>query len=190
MAEQYRSGQRCRGQGASGLVRVLSHDCSITIEQLMFVIINVRPHRSTDNGRFPDNHFPGQDVSRIRPFPDNHFPGKTFPGRLHALTLRLYPVQDVSRTICIKNLEYFGMFNYFSFIIVSVCVVFIFHLITTKFTLYRWSSYTYCRPTSTHQWMLLIPTYRVTRPIELVFTHIMYMKILSITCPGNVCPGK
>jgi len=23
-----------------------------------------------------------------------------------------------------------------------------------------------------------IPTYRVTRPIELVFTHIMYMKIL------------
>jgi len=40
------------------------------------------------NGRFPDNHFPGQT-----------FPGKTFPGQLRALTRRLFPVQDVSRTI-------------------------------------------------------------------------------------------
>jgi len=34
------------------------------------------------NGRFPDNHFPGQNVSRT----------------------------DVSRTICINNFEYFAMF--------------------------------------------------------------------------------
>jgi len=31
------------------------------------------------NGRFPDNHVPGQDVSRT-----GHFPDKTFPGRLRA----------------------------------------------------------------------------------------------------------
>jgi len=54
--------------------------------------------RTTGNGRFPDNHFPGQDVSRkdvsrttacpnssiisrTRRFPDNHFPGQTFPGQ-------------------------------------------------------------------------------------------------------------
>ena len=42
-------------------------------------------------------------------FPDNHFPGQTFPGQLRALTRRLFPVQDVSRTICINNFEYFGM---------------------------------------------------------------------------------
>jgi len=45
------------------------------------------------DGRFPDNHFPGQtfhgqDVSR-----------KGAPGRLRALTRRLFPVQDVSHTI-------------------------------------------------------------------------------------------
>jgi len=50
------------------------------------------------NGRFPDNHFPGQtipgqDVSRTtacpnssivfrtRSFPDNHFHGQPFPGQ-------------------------------------------------------------------------------------------------------------
>jgi len=38
------------------------------------------------NGRFPDNHFPRQDVSHTR-----RFPNKTFPG------------QDVSRTICTNN---------------------------------------------------------------------------------------
>ena len=32
-------------------------------------------------------------------FSDNHFPGQTFPGQLRALTRRLFPVQDVSRTI-------------------------------------------------------------------------------------------
>ena len=52
------------------------------------------------NGRFP-----GQSLSRTR-----RFRGKTFPGRLRALTRRLFRVQDVSRTICINNFEYFGMF--------------------------------------------------------------------------------
>jgi len=28
------------------------------------------------NRCFPDNHFPGQDVSRTKPFPDNHFLGQ------------------------------------------------------------------------------------------------------------------
>jgi len=47
------------------------------------------------NGRFADNHFPRQtypqDFSRTITFQD-----KTFPGRLRALTRRLFPVQDVS----------------------------------------------------------------------------------------------
>jgi len=121
------------------------------------------------------------DVSRTitfpdRRFPDTMFPGKTFPGRLCLIDYfpyKTFPGQslsrtdvsrtDVSRTICINNLEYFGMFmlqgkrwvvlctvhvwlhaadyflslhNYFSFIIVSVYVAFIFYLIITKFTLY------------------------------------------------------
>jgi len=48
---------------------------------------------SWGNGRFPDNHFPGQT-----------FPDKTFPGQDDSQT-------DVSRTICINNFEYFGMFT-------------------------------------------------------------------------------
>jgi len=36
----------------------------------------------------------------------------------------------------------FSLHNYFSFIIVSVCVTFIFHLIITKFTLYPLLDYT------------------------------------------------
>jgi len=66
-------------------------------------------------GRFPDNHFPGQtfpgqDLSRIITFPNKTFLGNTFPGQLRALTRRLFPVQHVSRTICINNFEHFGMF--------------------------------------------------------------------------------
>jgi len=37
------------------------------------------------------------------------------------------------------------MHNYFSFIIVSVCVAFIFHLIIAKFTLYSLLDYTLYR---------------------------------------------
>ena len=71
------------------------------------------------NGRFPDNHFPGQtfpgqDVSRTRRFPDKTFPGQDgyrtrpfpdnhFPGQNVSL-------KDVSRTICTNNFEYFGTF--------------------------------------------------------------------------------
>jgi len=56
------------------------------------------------NGRFPDNHFPGQDVSRkevsrttacpdssiisrTRRFSDNHFPGQTLPNRRFPVNL-------------------------------------------------------------------------------------------------------
>jgi len=42
--------------------------------------------------------------------------------------------------------DYFSsLHNYFSFIIVSVCVAFIFHLIITKFTLYPLLDYTFYR---------------------------------------------
>jgi len=60
------------------------------------------------------------DVSQTITFPDKTFPGKTFPGQLRALTVDYFPYKtfpgqsfsrtDVSRTICINNLEYFGMF--------------------------------------------------------------------------------
>jgi len=48
------------------------------------------------------------DVSRIITFPDRRFPDKTFPGQSFSRTdvSRI----DVSRTICINNIEYFGMF--------------------------------------------------------------------------------
>jgi len=86
--------------------------------------------------RFLDNHFlrtdvfhPRRvtDVSQTITFPERRFPDKTFPGktstvRLRALIHRLFPIQDVSRTIisrtdvsrtiCINNFEYFGMFMY------------------------------------------------------------------------------
>jgi len=48
----------------------------------------------TGDGRFSDKTFHGQSLSQTRRFPD-----KTFPGQLRALTRRLFPVQDVSRTI-------------------------------------------------------------------------------------------
>jgi len=38
---------------------------------------------------------------------------------------------------------FFSLHDYFSFIIVSVCVAFIFHLIITKFTLYPLLDYTF-----------------------------------------------
>jgi len=40
---------------------------------------------------------------------------------------------------------FFSLHNYFAFIIVSVCVAFIFHLIITKFTLYPLLDYTLYR---------------------------------------------
>jgi len=48
------------------------------------------------------------DVSRTIISPDRRFPdvSRTFPGRLRALTRRLFPVQDVFQTICINNFEY------------------------------------------------------------------------------------
>ena len=63
----------------------------------------------------------------------------------------------------------------------SVCVAFIFHLIT-KFMLYPLLDYMLYRIVPvyllqaykhTSVWTLRIPIYRVTRPIQLVFTHIM-----------------
>jgi len=36
-------------------------------------------------------------------FPDKTFPDKTIPGQLRALTRRLFPVQSISRTICING---------------------------------------------------------------------------------------
>ena len=167
------------------------------------------------DGRFPDNHFPGQtfpgqDISRIRRFPDKTFPAKTFPGQSLSRT-------DVSRTICINNFEYFGMFmlqdkrwtvlctvhvwlyavvylfslhDYFSFIIVSVCVAFIFHLIITKSIYALPILGLHALPNSPRILTAGLHahisrrsvyinklTYRVTRPIELVFTHTMYVKI-------------
>jgi len=68
---------------------------------------------------------------------------------------------------------------------VSVCVAFIFHITLTKFTLYSLLDYTLYRMVPVYLLQaykhtsvdVRIPIYRVTRPIELVFTHIMYMKI-------------
>ena len=66
----------------------------------------------------------------------------------------------------------------------SVCIAFIFHLIVTKFTLYPLLDYTlyrivpvYLLQAYKHTSVDTPYTYRVTRPIELVFTHTMYMKI-------------
>jgi len=44
------------------------------------------------------------------------------------------PVHRARMIICCWL--FFSLHNYFSFIIVSVCVAFMFHLIITKFTLY------------------------------------------------------
>jgi len=134
--------------------------------------------------------------------PNRYHRQRTFPGQSLSRT-------DVFRTLY-KMFEYFGMFmyskkndelscapctydytccwlfyslrNYFSFIIVSVRVAFIFHLITTEFTLYPLLD---ALPNSPRILSLLQAykntsvdaPYRVNRPIELVFTHIMYMKI-------------
>ena len=70
----------------------------------------------------------------------------------------------------------------------SVYVAFIFHLIITKFTLYPLLDYALYPIVPVYLGLLqaykhtsvdarYIRTYRVTRPVELVFTHIMYMKI-------------
>jgi len=51
------------------------------------------------------------------------------------------PVHRARMIICCW-LCFFSLHNYVSFIIVSVCVAFIFHLIITKFTLYPLLDYT------------------------------------------------
>ena len=107
----------------------------------------------------------------------------------------IYRVTDVSRTICINNFEYFGIFMYskikdevscapcthvymlliislvstiiFSFVMVSVCVAFIFYLIITKFTLYPLLDYTLYRIVPVY----LLQTYKHTS-VDAPYTYI------------------
>ena len=103
---------------------------------------------------------------------------------------------------------FFTLQNCFSFIIMSVCVAFIFHLIITKFTLYPLLDYTLYRIVPVY--LLILTVYKhtsvdahcVTRPIELVlYTHSLrenysLVKLVQETsiresdCPGNVCKAS
>jgi len=56
--------------------------------------------------RFPDKVFPGQGVSRTRPFPNSHFPGQTFPGQVILRNFQVhnvckYQIYRPSQTICV-----------------------------------------------------------------------------------------
>jgi len=124
-------------------------------------------------------------------FPDNHFPRQTFPGQfvliiLNTLECSCSKINDeLSCAPCTYDymllIIFFSLYNSFSFIIVSLCVAFIFHLIITKFRLYPLLDYTFYRivpvyllPAYKHTSVDATYTYRVTRPIELVFTHYVH----------------
>ena len=82
---------RCWPGHGKGIQRIINL-CHLSTEVLIQEEEKPRENRF-GNGRFPDNHFPGQDVSRTsacpdlsiisrtRCFPDNHFPRQTFPGQ-------------------------------------------------------------------------------------------------------------
>jgi len=115
----------------------------------------------------------------------------------------LYSAGWPSRALAHISSYFFSLHNYFSFIIVSVYVTFIFHLIITKFALYPLLDYMLYWIVPVIQQHIIVLTAGLQAHISRCSIYLLFVwlglyswylhtlctwKFLSITCMGNVCP--